>query len=203
LYRSSGEYGVDRRLRQQHSAVAHRSVGSGRHSGGGESGLMVDRGQRADAKVRMDGPHPLRDVAHVGGGGRHAPWPGLGEIHVAAQRGGVNGEEPCQLLVVAELRIARTCLGQLPVAAGRQGARLEARPYPFENTVKLRKGVRAHVPGATGGLGDRVGCCAGLGDDAVHAHRRGQLLAKQADGDLCDREGVSRVATQMGVGARV
>lgn len=151
----------------------------------------------------MDGPHPLRDVAHVGGGGRHAAWPGLGEIHVAAKRGPVGGEKPGQLLVVAELRIAGTGLGQLPLAPGRQGARLEARPYPGEGTVELGQRVRAHVPGAAGDLGYRVGCRAGLGDDAVHAHRRGQLLPQQADGDLRDREGVSRVATEVGVGARV
>lgn len=113
------------------------------------------------------------------------------------------GSEPCQLLVVAELRIARTGLDQLPLASGRQGARLEACPHSFEDTVELRKRVRAHVPGATGDLGDRIGRCAGLGDDAVHAHRWGQLLPKQADGDLRDREGVSRIATEMGVGARV
>jgi hypothetical protein len=151
----------------------------------------------------MDGPHPLRDVAHVGGGGRHAPWPVLGEIHVAAQRGPVGGEEPCQLLVVAELRIARTGLGQLPLAPGRQGARLEACPHSLEGAVELGQRVRAHIPGTTGDLGDSVGRRAGLGDDAVHAYRRGQLLPEQADGDLRDREGVSRVATEMGVGARV
>jgi hypothetical protein len=37
----------------------------------------------------------------------------------------------------------------------------------------------------------------------VHAHRRFQLLPQQADGYLRDREGVSRVAAEMGVGARV
>ena len=164
---------------------------------------MVDRGQRGDAKVRMDGPHPLRDVAHVGGGGRHAPWPVLGEIHVAAERGPVGGEEPCQPLVIAELRIARAGLGQLPLAPGCDGARLEARPHSREGAVELGQRVRADVPGATGQVGDRVGGRAGLGDDAVHAHRRSQLLPEQADGDLRDRESVSRVATEMGVGARV
>ena len=44
----------------------------------------------------MDGPHPLRDVAHVGRRGRHAPGPCLRKIHVAAERGGVDGEEPGQ-----------------------------------------------------------------------------------------------------------
>src|ERR1700722_3471101 len=50
------EYGVDRGLREQHHrAVADRSVGGGRHGRGGEGGLVVDRGQRADAEVGMDG----------------------------------------------------------------------------------------------------------------------------------------------------
>lgn len=151
----------------------------------------------------MDGPHPLRDVAHVGGGGRHAPRPVLGQIHVAAERGPVGGEEPCQPVVVAELRIARAGLGQLPLAPGRQGARLEARPHSGEGAVELRQRVRPDVPGAAGQVGDRVGGRAGLGDDAVHAHRRSQLLPEQADGDLRDREGVSRVAAELGVGARV
>ena len=151
----------------------------------------------------MDGPHPLRHVAHVGGGGRHAPRPGLGEVHVAAKRGPVGGEEPRQLLVVAELGVARAGLGQLPVAFGRQGAGLETCPHPGEGDVELGQRDRPHVPGAAGGLGYRIGRRAGLGDDAVHAHRRGELLPEQADGDLGDREGVSRVATEMGVGARV
>ena len=85
----------------------------------------------------MDSPQPLRDVAHVGRGGRHAPRPVLGEVHVAAERGAVGGEEPRQPLVVAELRIARAGLGQLPLAPGCQGARLEACPHPREGAVEL------------------------------------------------------------------
>ena len=164
---------------------------------------MVDRGQRADVEVGVDGPHPLRDVAHVGGGGRHAPRPVFREVHVAAERGPVGSEQPGQQLVVAELRVARAGLGQLPLAPGRQGARLEARPDPGEDAVELGQRVRPDVPGAAGQVGDGVGGGAGLGDDAVHAHRRGQLLPQQPDGDLRDREGVGRVSAELRVGPRV
>jgi hypothetical protein len=52
--RRSGEHRVDRGLREQHRAVADRSVGGGCHGGGGEGGLVVDRGQRADAEVGVE-----------------------------------------------------------------------------------------------------------------------------------------------------
>ena len=42
-----------------------------------------------------------------------------------------------------------------------------------------------------------------MGDDAVHPHRCGQLLAEQPDRDLGDGEGVSGVDAQFGVGGRV
>jgi hypothetical protein len=164
---------------------------------------VVDRGQRADAQVRVDRPDPLGDVAHVGRGGRHPPRPGLGQVEVAAEGGPVGGEERRQLLVVAELGVARAGLGQLPLAPGRERARLEAGPHPGEGAVELGQRAGADVPGAAGQVGDRVGGAAGLGDDAVHADRRCQLLAEQADGDLRDRERVGRVAAELRVGAGV
>ena len=76
---------------------------------------LLLRQTRRDA-ARVDGRHPLRNVAHIGGSSRHAPGSGLGEIHVAAQRGGVRDEHR-QLPVVPELRVARTDLDQVPLAS--------------------------------------------------------------------------------------
>ncbi len=169
---------------------------------GGEFRLVVDGGQGIDADHGMDGRHGQGDVAHVGGTcGAGFPFAEIGEG--AAEGFGILAIEVGHDDVVAHFGIGLVATGDREFGAGGEGSGFEA-PVDFGAEFgELIEGFGANdvLGGSVGG--DDVGSGAAVGDDAVNAVGRTDVLSEEADRGLRDGEGVGGVYAKLGEGRGV
>ena len=169
---------------------------------GGEFGLVVDGGQGVDADHGMDGRHGEGDVAHVGGtGGAGLPFAHVGIG--APQRFRIPAVELGHRRIVAHFGVRLVAAGDREFSAGGEGAGFEAAVDFGAEFGELIEGFGANdVFGGSVG-GDDVGSGAAIGDDAMDAIGRTDVLAEEADRGLGDGEGIGGVDAEFGEGRRV
>ena len=143
---------------------------------GGEFGLVVDRGQGVDADERMERGQGERHVAHVGRA-RGALGVRTGRREGAPEFGGVALVERGHVRVGAVLGVRLVAAGDGQRGAGRQRAGLEAAVDFGLDGVQLAQSLGAHDVAGFGVGRNDVGRAAAVGDDAVDAVGRMDVLA--------------------------
>jgi hypothetical protein len=147
-----------------------------------------------DAYERVDRGDESRDVAEIRrgsgpivGGGREMPSKGLP----------CRRERLAQQAIMANLRVWLVAADNLQSCAAADRASFEAAQDSLACARELLEGRGPDHVASLGDPRDDIGRRPTVGDDAMHAHRRGQLLAHDTEGGLGDRERVRRVDAQL------
>jgi hypothetical protein len=159
---------------------------------GGKLRLMVDGGKGVDADQRMDRRDQPRDVAHVR------------RCRAALDERAVVGEHPAQgfgvapvdcghLVVVDDFRVRPIASRDTQRRAGGQRAGLEAPLDAAAQPFQPFDGFRADRVTGRCARRDDVGGIAAVGDDAMDAIVRVEVLPQQPDGRLRNRQRVGGV----------
>lgn len=168
----------------------------------GKFRLVVNGGQGINANHGMDGRHGEGDVAHVGGTcGAAFPFSEIGEA--AAESFGIFSIKGGHGLVMEHLGVRFIAAGDSNLGAGSKASGFEAAVDLGTKFGELPKGFGTDdVFGGSVG-GDDVGSCTAIGDDAVDAVGRANVLAEEAQRCLRDGERVGGVYTKFGEGGGV